>query len=145
VTDGTTSPPGGEASHASDAQLPADRLRQADRLLAFGLLDRAEAIYGDVARSQPRNSHALLGLARVSLERGDDHAAHRLASDVLGMDPGDDEARRLEARLAEVLAVRGEPVERPPAAPAREDPLRDRHVPPDQARTTLLGRILRRR
>jgi hypothetical protein len=88
-------------------------LLEAERALSFGRIDRAEEIYRQVVASDPRNSIAVVGLARVALERTDDLGAYLLARRALVIDPENDAARRLAARLEEVLATRGEPVDDP--------------------------------
>lgn len=88
-------------------------LLQADRALTVGFLDQAEGIYRTVAERDPRNAMAVTGLARVALERGDEPGAHALAVRALDIDPQDSVALRLEARISEILATRGKPVERP--------------------------------
>jgi hypothetical protein len=94
-------------------------LLEAERALSFGRIDRAEEIYRQVAASDPRNSIAVVGLARVALERADDLGAYILARRALTIDPENDAARRLAKRLEEVLATRGEPVADPlPPGPA---------------------------
>lgn len=93
-------------------------LLDADRLLSVDQVDRAEALYRRVAEGDPMAAIAVVGLARCALARGDERGAHELAARALGIDPEDDMARRMEARLAEILAVRGEAVERPEAAAA---------------------------
>jgi tetratricopeptide (TPR) repeat protein len=85
-------------------------LVEAERALSFGLIDRAEAIYRQVAEADPRNSIAVVGLARVALERGDDAGAYRLARRALEIDPENEAAQRLALRLEEVLRTRGDSV-----------------------------------
>jgi hypothetical protein len=94
-------------------------LLEAERALSFGRVDRAEEIYRQVSTNDPRNSIAVVGLARVALERRDDLGAYLLARRALVIDPENEAARRLAVRLEEVLATRGEPVADPlPAEPA---------------------------
>jgi hypothetical protein len=88
-------------------------LLEAERALSFGRIDRAEQLYRQVATGDPRNSIAVVGLARVALERSDDLGAYLLARRALGIDPENDAARRLAVRLEEVLATRGQPVADP--------------------------------
>ncbi len=88
-------------------------LLEAERALSFGRVDRAEEIYRQVSSSDPRNSIAVVGLARVALERADDLGAYLLARRALVIDPENDAALRLAQRLEEVLATRGEPVADP--------------------------------
>ena len=83
-------------------------LLEAERALSVGLLDRAEALYAQVAAGDPRNSIAVVGLARVALERGDETRALELARQALRIDPANDAARRLVARLEEVRAFRAQ-------------------------------------
>jgi tetratricopeptide (TPR) repeat protein len=102
-------------------------LLEAERALSFGRIDRAEEIYKQVAESDPRNSIAVVGLARVALERADDLGAYLLARRALTIDPENDAARRLATRLEEVLATRGEPVADPlpqaPPQPSAQQPV----------------------
>ena len=95
-------------------------LLEAERALSFGRVDRAEEIYRQVSSSDPRNSIAVVGLARVALERADDLGAYLLARRALVIDPENDAALRLAQRLEEVLATRGEPVA-DPLPPARHE------------------------
>ncbi len=128
-------------------------LLEAERALSFGRVDRAEELYHQVATSDPRNSIAVVGLARVALERTDDLGAYLLARRALVIDPENEAARRLAVRLEEVLATRGEPVDDPmPAAPP-PPPARPEAVPaPDgesePARTperrSIIDRLRRR-
>jgi tetratricopeptide (TPR) repeat protein len=91
-------------------------LLQAERSLSIGMLDQAEALYRRATEQDPRNAIAVVGLARVALERGDERGAYETAVQALTIDPENAAAVRLETRLAEVFATRGQPIERSPAA-----------------------------
>ena len=138
-------------------------LLEAERAMSFGRVDRAEEIYRQVATADPRNSIAVVGLARVALERTDDLGAYLLARRALVIDPENDAARRLATRLEEVLATRGEPVTDPlPAPPPRApepelelapgspsqpgSPARPASMAPDagRGRRSLIDRLRRR-
>ncbi len=79
---------------------------QADRLLTYGLLDQAEKLYQEVLEAEPANVEAAFGLARVALERGDEQLAYERVQVAVRINPRFDDARRLEQRLAEILATR---------------------------------------
>jgi outer membrane biosynthesis protein TonB len=81
-------------------------LLQAERALSVGLLDRAEGLYRQVATADPRNSIAVVGLARVTLDRGDDVGALEMARKALVIDPENVAAQRMVTRLVEVLEYR---------------------------------------
>ena len=91
-------------------------LLEAERNLTMGLLDHAEKLYWQAIESDPQNAIAVVGLARVALERGDDRTAYAFAIQALSLDPENATAVRLETRLAEVMTTRGEVVERPAMA-----------------------------
>ena len=101
-----------------------EQLLQADRLLAVDQVDAAEAIYRRVSELDPMDAIAVVGLARCALARGDDRAAYELSARALEIDPADDMARRMEARLSEILETRGETVSRPPSAALEGLPMR---------------------
>jgi len=82
-------------------------LLQAERAMSVGLVDRAEVLYAQVAQADPKNSIAVVGLARVRLERGDEAGALELARRALAIDPENAAAARMVERLEEVLAYRG--------------------------------------
>ena len=95
-------------------------LLQAERALSVGLLDRAETLYRQVAAADPRNSIAVVGLARVAIERGDELEALELGRRALEIDPENSAAQRLVQRIEEVRAYRGEPPVSGSAPPALE-------------------------
>ncbi len=83
-------------------------LLQAERALSVGLLDRAEALYRQVAEADPRNSIAVVGLARVALERGGETESLGLARRALKIDPDNAAAQRMVQRIEEVISYRGD-------------------------------------
>ncbi len=86
-----------------------EALLQAERLLIHGMVDQAEQIYQNAIAQDPHNSIAVVGLARVALERGQERLAYERARDALDIDPQNVAAQRLEQRLAEVFAEREHP------------------------------------
>lgn len=115
---------------------------QADRLLRVGLLDQAEALYRQTMEQDPRNAFAVLGLARVAVERGDARSAYGYARQALLIDPAHWSAHALEVRLRELLVSRGEslPEPQPAVAPAAKADDGDAPAP----RRGLLRRVLGR-
>jgi hypothetical protein len=95
-------------------------LLEAERALSMGRADRAEVLYEQVVASDPRNSIAVVGLARVALERADDAGALVLARRALAIDDQNVAAQRLVQRLEEVLQTRGEALPAPEVAPVAE-------------------------
>jgi tetratricopeptide (TPR) repeat protein len=90
-----------------------EALLQAERLLVVGLVDQAERIYKGALEQDPLNAIAVVGLARVALERSDDALAYEYAKRALEIDPQNAAALRLETRLGEVLRARSStPAER---------------------------------
>jgi tetratricopeptide (TPR) repeat protein len=120
-----------------------ERLLEAERALSVGLLDQAERLYQQAWEADPYNSIAVVGLARVALERGDQPAAQALALRALEIDPDNQAARRMVDRLVEVQTTRTETAaQQPPAEPAPDAPRsRGPHVAPPQAiRTSTSGK-----
>ncbi len=119
-------------------------LLQAERALSVGLVDQAERLYRQVAEADPRSSIAVVGLARVALERSDDPEAYRQSRRALAIDPENVAARRLVDRLEEVFVTRGEAlpeVEVVQLAPARGRPSIERT---SSSAPGLVDRLLRR-
>ncbi len=85
-------------------------LLQAERALSVGLVDQAERLYRSAIAADPHNSIAVVGLARVALERGDDVEAWSRSQEALRIDPENVAAQRLAERLDEVFAYRGESI-----------------------------------
>jgi tetratricopeptide (TPR) repeat protein len=85
-----------------------EQLIEAERMLSVGLVDQAERLYRQVAEHDPKSSIAVVGLARVALERGDDRTAYLEARRALAIDPDNPAAQHLVMRLAEVMDGRGE-------------------------------------
>jgi tetratricopeptide (TPR) repeat protein len=123
-------------------------LLQAESALSVGLLDRAEALYQQVAGADPRNSIAVVGLARVALERSDEVGALTLARRAMAIDPENNAAQRMVQRLEEVLRTRGVTV--PPATDPGPAVKADAAASPPQAAIepearSYLDRLLGRR
>jgi tetratricopeptide (TPR) repeat protein len=78
---------------------------KADRLLTYGLLDQAEALYEEVLTAEPRNVEVAFGLARVALERGDERLAYERVQRAVRINPPIDDPVRHEQRLAEIQAA----------------------------------------
>jgi hypothetical protein len=98
-------------------------LVEAERALTHGLVDQAERLYQQVAASDPKSSIAVMGLARVALERGDDRTAYLHARAALSIDPENPAAQHLVMRLTEVMAGRGETPPSIETPPSVEPPL----------------------
>jgi thioredoxin-like negative regulator of GroEL len=126
-------------------------LLQAERALTSGMLDQAEHLYWQAIEADPRNSIAVVGLARVALERKDDRTAYEFARKALAVDPDNVAAQRLATRMAEVLRVRGELAAPEPKLPAPQAklpadlPAPSSAVAPVDARPGLFRRLIRRR
>ncbi len=70
-------------------------LLQADKSMSDGLLDQAERTYWQLIELDPTNAIAVAGLARISLQRGDQRLARTFADRALGIDPDSIAARRV--------------------------------------------------
>ncbi len=114
---------------------------EAERALAVGLLDQAERYYAQVVAADPRNAIAVVGLARVALERDDQRGAYVFARRALVLDPDNPMASHMARRMAELMAGRGEVPPDDPGPVAAATP----GAAPRSSRPGLLGRVLRRR
>jgi thioredoxin-like negative regulator of GroEL len=140
---------------------------EAERALAVGLNDQAERLYRQVVAADPRNSIAVVGLARVALERGDERGAYIEARRALALDPDNPMASHLVMRMAELMRRRGEEVPSDVVAAAAPEPasptptaanaaaggrptgesgtdVRDAGAVPAKAGPSLLDRLFRR-
>lgn len=101
-----------------------EALLQAERQLVHGMVDQAEQIYQRAIEQDPQNSIAVVGLARVALERGQERLAYERAREALQIDPENVAAQRLEQRLAEIFAEQDRPAQRadPPEMPNPFEP-----------------------
>ena len=126
-------------------------LLEAERAMSFGLLDQAERLYRQVAEHDPGNSIAVVGLARVALERGDERTAYVLARRALAIDPDNPAAQHLVMRLGEVFEGRGESPPEPEGKPTKTDVASPAAEPAPAAvarprkRRSALDRLLGRR
>ncbi len=93
-------------------------LLAAEQLLAAGRLDQAERLFEQVAEADPQNAIAVVGLARVALERSDEAGALATARRALEIDPEEAAARRMIDRLQVVAATRAAPMQELAAEPA---------------------------
>ena len=121
-------------------------LIEAERALTHGLVDQAERLYRQVADNDPKSSIAVMGLARVALERGDDQTAYVHGRAALVIDPENPAAQHLVMRLTEVMAGRGET---PPSVEASQgaetQPASEGSRPTRPGSPGLLGRLIGRR
>src|SRR5882672_3978028 len=99
-----------------------EMMLEAERAMAVGLLDKAERLYAQVAAADPRNSIAVMGLARIALERDNQRGAYLLARRALVLDPDNPMASHMARRMAEIMAGRGEPPPDEPAEPPATAP-----------------------
>lgn len=79
-------------------------LLQADKALSEGSLDQAERTYWQLIDLDPTNAIAVAGLARVSLQRGDEQSARAFADQALSIDPDSIAARKVLDILAHTAA-----------------------------------------
>jgi thioredoxin-like negative regulator of GroEL len=118
---------------------------EAERALGIGLLDQAERLYGQVVAADPRNSIAIVGLARVALERGHERVAFVEARRALAIDPENPMASHLVMRMSEILRARGESLPAPePSSAVAAGPTNAAASGAAGGRPGLVGRLFRR-
>jgi uncharacterized protein HemY len=121
-------------------------LLEAERALTHGLIDHAERLYRQVAENDPKSSIAVMGLARVALERGDDRTAYLHGRAALAIDPDNPAAQHLVMRLTEVMAGRGEtPPKAEAPVPSGTRPAPEEAAPRRASSPGLIGRLLGRK
>lgn len=103
---------------------------EAERAMDVGLIDKAERLYRQAIAADPRNSIAVVGLARVALERGDEAGALWQARRALAIDPDNPAARRLVDRMVEVITQRGDAAQRATSTTTPTSVPESRSVPP---------------
>jgi tetratricopeptide (TPR) repeat protein len=116
---------------------------EAERALSMGLVEQAERCYWQAVESDGRNAIAIVGLARVALERGDDRTALEFARKALDVDPENGTANRLVQRLSELASERGGGTEPAPSEPAPSEPAPSEPAPSEPApeRRSILARL----
>ena len=120
-----------------------ERLLEAERARTAGQLDLATALLSQVIEADPRNAIAVVGLARVALDRGDLAAAEMHAQRAREIDPEEAAAARILADLAERAKLAPEPEAEP--EPNREaEPAPEPELPPAPPRRRWLRRLLDR-
>ena len=97
-----------------------ERLLEAERARTAGELDLAAALLNQVIEADPRNAIAVVGLARVALDRDDLTAAEMHARQAREIDPEEAAAARILAELAERAEPAAEPEPASEPAPAPE-------------------------
>jgi tetratricopeptide (TPR) repeat protein len=93
---------------------------QAERALSMGLVDRAEQLYWQAIETDSRNGIAVVGLAKIAIERGDDVTALRFARKALELDPDNGAAQRIAKRLEDAAVERGLPAQAAAATEAAD-------------------------
>jgi uncharacterized protein HemY len=122
-----------------------EMMLEAERAMAVGLLDQAERYYAQVAAADPKNSIAVVGLARVALERGDQRGAYTFARRALAMDPDNPMASHLSQRMAEIMRGRGEALPDEPGGTPAAGAVVGAVTDPAGVRPGLIDRLFRRR
>lgn len=75
-------------------------LLQAERALGMGLLDQAERLYWQAIDGDGQNAIAIVGLAKVARQRGDQRTAMAFGRQALALDGENAVAIRLVAEVA---------------------------------------------
>jgi hypothetical protein len=94
-------------------------LLQAERSLGIGALDQAERLYWQAIDADSQNAIAIVGLAKVARQRGDDRTAMAFGRRALKVDAENTVAQRL---VQELEAAHPEDVRAPVATAERVTP-----------------------
>jgi hypothetical protein len=98
-------------------------LLQAERALGMGLLDQAERLYWQAIDGDGQNAIAIVGLAKVARQRGDDRTAMAFGRQALALDGENAVAIRLVAEVATSMrapTVEGRAADPPTASGATD-------------------------
>jgi Flp pilus assembly protein TadD len=120
-----------------------ERLLAGESALARDDLEIADRLFRQVAEADPRNAIAVVGLARISLRRGDLNGARQLAGRALAIDPDEAAASRLLVELDDKADE--ERALEPALEPAPETEHVPEPAPASRGWRAWLARLLRRR
>lgn len=97
-------------------------LLHAERALGMGALDQAERLYWQAIDADSQNAIAIVGLAKVARQRGDDRTAIAFGRRALKVDAENAVARRLVAELETAHPAEAAPAAPPAAHAATPEP-----------------------
>lgn len=100
-------------------------------LLARGVVEKAYEYFRALVQTHPDNIDGLLHQAQILFDWGLDEEASSLAHEILALDPGNDEAKKIIARIQERAVRKKETkaIESKPKIPGYPEELSDRYTP----------------